>query len=80
MIYLRHPQHGAKIAYMDAEANADKLNGWEEYAPTSQIETLAHAQAEDEPAPSQEGAANACPKCGKLFGRGLTMHIKHCKA
>lgn len=79
MIHLRHPQHGVKIAYMDAEANADKLNGWEEYVPTSETEALAHAQAEDESAPSKEGAPDACPKCGKAFKRGLTMHIRHCK-
>ena len=21
----------------------------------------------------------ACPKCGKLFGRGRHLHVKHCK-
>lgn len=28
MIYLTHPQHGAKYAYLEAEAQADETNGW----------------------------------------------------
>lgn len=29
-IYLVHPRHGKKIAYMDKEADADKKAGWKE--------------------------------------------------
>ncbi len=80
MIYLEHPIHGVKIAYVDAEVEADKLNGWKEYAPSSEAQSVPHAQAEDEPKTSEESPADACPKCGKSFKRGLTMHVKHCKA
>lgn len=34
MIHLRHPIHGVKIAYSQAEADADKANEWVEYDPT----------------------------------------------
>ena len=40
-IHLEHPQHGRKIAYIVAEAEADKKNGWKEYTP-------------EPPAPAQE--------------------------
>ncbi len=62
MIHLRHPQHGVKIAYMDAEADADKLNGWEEYEPASANQDMPHAQAENEPATGEEGPQVAVPK------------------
>lgn len=32
-IYLKHPQHGNKIAIAEAEAEADEKNGWERYTP-----------------------------------------------
>lgn len=28
VIYLTHPQHGAKVAISELEAEADELNGW----------------------------------------------------
>lgn len=28
VIYLTHPQHGAKVAISELEADADELNGW----------------------------------------------------
>jgi hypothetical protein len=34
-IYLKHPVHGTKIAYMIAEAEQDEKNGWERYVPES---------------------------------------------
>jgi len=30
-IYLEHPIHGAKVATMDIEADADEKNGWIRY-------------------------------------------------
>lgn len=33
MIFLEHPKHGRKVAYLQAEAEADKANGWTEYDP-----------------------------------------------
>lgn len=29
-IQLEHPKHGVKVAYNEAEAEADKKNGWKE--------------------------------------------------
>lgn len=31
MIYLKHPQHGSKIAGLDIEAQEDERNGWVRY-------------------------------------------------
>jgi hypothetical protein len=31
VIYLTHPVHGAKVATMDIEAEADEKNGWTRY-------------------------------------------------
>lgn len=33
-IYLRHPQHGEKVAHNTNEAKHDKENGWEEFVPS----------------------------------------------
>jgi hypothetical protein len=33
IIYLEHPVHGAKVATMDLEAEADEKNGWTRYNP-----------------------------------------------
>jgi hypothetical protein len=30
-IYLQHPVHGRKIAYMELEAEFDEKNGWTRY-------------------------------------------------
>jgi hypothetical protein len=32
-IYLSHPVHGAKVATMELEAEADEKNGWTRYNP-----------------------------------------------
>lgn len=42
-IYLRHPQHGEKVAVMEAEAAYDESNGWVRFDP--------HTKPEPEPAP-----------------------------
>jgi len=31
IIYLKHPEHGRKVAINELEANQDKENGWVEY-------------------------------------------------
>lgn len=36
IIYLKHPDHGTKVANMEAEANADVENGWVVYNPAKQ--------------------------------------------
>jgi len=33
-IHLRHPKHGVKTAHLQAEADADKKNGWKEFDPS----------------------------------------------
>ena len=41
IIYLSHPVHGAKVATMDLEADADEKNGWTRYNP----DTLSEPEA-----------------------------------
>ena len=38
IIYLKHPVHGAKVATMDLEAEADEQNGWIRYNPDTPSE------------------------------------------
>ena len=38
IIYLKHPVHGTKVATLEAEAVADKENGWVEFDPTKRGE------------------------------------------
>ena len=38
IIYLSHPVHGAKVATMDLEADADEKNGWTRYNPDTPSE------------------------------------------
>jgi hypothetical protein len=33
LIYLKHPDHGEKIATLELEAEYDEKNGWERYTP-----------------------------------------------
>jgi hypothetical protein len=33
VIYMRHPDHGNKVAIAEAEAVYDEKNGWERYEP-----------------------------------------------
>jgi hypothetical protein len=35
VIYLTHPQHGTKVAIMDAEAIYDEERGWTRYDPAA---------------------------------------------
>ena len=46
VIYMVHPQHGAKVAISEAEAEYDEMNGWMRYDPT----TPAKAEPSDEAA------------------------------
>ncbi len=50
VIYLRHPDHGAKIAISEMEAKNDMQNGWEEFDPNSAN------------APAKEPVASADPE------------------
>ena len=42
VIYLRHPQHGAKVAISEHEAAQDEMYGWERF------DTAAPADEDDE--------------------------------
>lgn len=35
IIYLRHPEHGTKLATMEEEAIFDESNGWVRYDPAT---------------------------------------------
>jgi hypothetical protein len=51
IIYLKHPDHGTKVATMDQEAEFDEQNGWERYNLDTQLEELAQAVEEAIAAP-----------------------------
>ena len=40
-IYLKHPQHGQKVAIADLEAEEDVKNGWEVYNLDAPVEEAA---------------------------------------
>jgi hypothetical protein len=40
VIYLKHPEHGVKVACLDLEAEADEENGWERFDPNDDIQLL----------------------------------------
>jgi hypothetical protein len=40
VIYLKHPEHGVKVACLDLEAEADIENGWERFDPNDDIQLL----------------------------------------
>ena len=37
-IYLSHPVHGTKVAFLEQEAEADEANGWSRYTPGEPVE------------------------------------------
>jgi hypothetical protein len=47
-IYLTHPNHGTKVANMEAEANADIANGWAVYNPEKQIKAVEVVEVAEE--------------------------------
>ena len=47
MIYLRHPNHGTKVATMSLEAEFDEQNGWERYNPDTPSAPEAAAPANE---------------------------------
>lgn len=44
-IYLKHPEHGTKVATCEAEVEADTLNGWEEFDPYAKEQPIEAALA-----------------------------------
>lgn len=53
-IYLRHPEHGAKVASMEAEAIYDEKSGWVRYDPFTQSDDAADENSVAEAAPVNE--------------------------
>ena len=49
VIYLKHPQHGTKVATTDEEADADKKRGWEKFDPTVPEKKQPKLQQEAQP-------------------------------
>lgn len=45
MIHLRHPNHGVKVAYLEAEAVADERNGWVRFNPTENKDAVREEEA-----------------------------------
>jgi hypothetical protein len=37
IIYLEHPEHGRKVANMEAEAVYDESHGWKRYNPDTPV-------------------------------------------
>jgi len=51
IIYLKHPDHGTKVATMDAEAEHDEAQGWKRYELDTQLELVENAVEEVDAAP-----------------------------
>lgn len=45
MIHLRHPNHGEKVAYLEAEAVADERNGWVRFNPQEKQDVVREEEA-----------------------------------
>ena len=53
-IYLRHPEHGAKVATLEQEAEYDEQNGWVRYThdtPSISVEVETVEESAEEAAP-----------------------------
>lgn len=48
-IYLTHPEHGAKVAISDMEAEYDEANGWMRYNPKTPFTDMVAEPAEQLP-------------------------------
>jgi hypothetical protein len=53
LIYLKHPDHGNKVATMDLEAEFDEQNGWVRYThdTPSISEEIVESDVEEQAAP-----------------------------
>jgi len=59
VIYLKHPEHGVKVACLDLEAEADEENGWERFDPNDDIQLLSANSGGDEASRSVSRRRNA---------------------
>lgn len=80
--YMRHPLHGRMPVYTPTEIEYNRKHGWE-LETGNQIESKSPVESEAVSTTGEttqkENGENTCPKCGKSFQRGLTMHMKYCK-
>ena len=54
VIYLRHPDHGTKVAVSNMEADGDMQNGWESYDPYEPVEKTVELVEEKAAPPANE--------------------------
>jgi hypothetical protein len=59
VIYLKHPEHGVKVACLDLEAEADIENGWIRFDPDDDIQCLRSDMRSDEAPRSVSRRRNA---------------------
>lgn len=59
VIYLKHPEHGVKVACLDLEAEADIENGWERFDPDDDIQCVRSDSGSDEAPRSVSRRRNA---------------------
>lgn len=65
VIYMVHPQHGAKVAISEAEAEYDEMNGWMRYdpaTPNSADDDAAETPVNEMAAPKRRGRRRAEPE------------------
>ncbi len=77
VIYLRHPVHGAKVATMDLEADADRENGWHDYDPYEMTADTGNAivrRRGRRPKADYETDLRSCGGSGLLDGAGTDLH------
>ena len=43
-IWLKHPTHGVKCAYVESEAVADEKNGWARFDPSAKADQIVEKQ------------------------------------
>ncbi len=56
VIYLKHPVHGTKVAIGQEEAAHDRLKGWEDYDPVSEMKNVTAVEL---PSDAEEGPLEA---------------------
>lgn len=83
LVILYHKDSSGGRSF-DAAFAARLVNeGWvdspEKLSTDSLIEAIPEENAKDK-TEEIESNKKSCPKCGKSFERGLTMHMKFCKA
>jgi hypothetical protein len=72
---MRHKEHGVMPCAYSWEIENNQKNGWEAFEPAAATAVIEPATTEQDAQPAVAG----CQKCGKVIGRGLTMHQRFCK-